>query len=294
MRVMGKHMNGSWLSDILVEVIHIIFGFLECVMKLSQALTDVTQAPCEESLNATLPGESLTRYPDGFLQYRIEWTSVKNCSVQWTIHGSFYHTHAVKRNDFLLYAHCLHPMSDSALVATSLSNRRENVPLIVVVVGDRTWSYEQNQSTVMFKTVCDLSVITRRREVLHGRTTNRVWSHHNSFVVTPPDCVSSSRTISSSTSHKLFRLAARPNGDASHDLHLQSLATIGGTCNKRAILWRRWKVWPIVVNRPTSWRSMTNHTTNRDHLINVNNILLFMNKWMTLFSEQHTHIKCSH
>ena len=138
----------------------------------------------------------------------------------------------------------------------SLSNRRENVPLIVVVVGDRTWSYEQNQSTVMFKTVCDLSAITRRKYVLHGRTTNRVWSHHHSCVVAPPvvrDCVSSSRTISSSTSHKLFRLVARPNGDASHDLHLQSLAKIGGTC-KRAISndWRRWKVWPIVVNRPTS------------------------------------------
>ena len=114
------------------------------------------------------------------------------------------------------------------------------------------WSYVQNQSTVMFKTVCDLSAITRRRHVLHGRTTNRVWSHHHSCVVAPPvvrDCVSSR----SSTSHKLFRLVAWPNGDASHDLHLQSLATIGGTC-KRAITsdWRRWKVWPIVVNRPTS------------------------------------------
>ena len=85
----------------------------------------------------------------------------------------------------------------------------------------------------MFKTVCDMSAITRRRQVLHGRTTNRVWSHHHSCVVAPPvirDYVSSSRTISSSTSHKLFRLFARPNGDASHDLHLQSLATIGGTC----------------------------------------------------------------
>ena len=48
------------------------------------------------------------------------------------------------------------------------------------------------------------------------------------------ECVSNSSTISSSTSHKLFRLVARPNADVSHDLHLQSLATIGGTC-KRAI-----------------------------------------------------------
>ena len=116
------------------------------------------------------------------------------------------------------------------------------------------WSYvivREKSVDGHFKTVCDLSAITRRRYVLHGRTTNRVWSHHHSCVVAPPvvrDCVTSSRTISSSTSHKLFQLVARPNGDASHDLHLQSLANIGGTC-KRAISndWRRWKVWPIVV-----------------------------------------------
>ena len=42
-------------------------------------------------------------------------------------------------------------------------------------------------------------------------------------------------------------------------------------------------------------------TTDRDHLINVNNTLLFirnndllsMNKLMTLFSEQHTYIQFS-
>ena len=64
------------------------------------------------------------------------------------------------------------------------------------------------------------------------RTTIRVWSHHQSFVIV---C----RTISSSTSHKLFRLVAQPNGDTSHDIQLQSLAMIGGTC-KRAITndWR--------------------------------------------------------
>ena len=115
-------------------------------------------------------------------------------------------------------------------------NRRENVPLIVVVVGDHTSKISRNKlrSTVMFKTVCDLSAITQ---------TDLTWSYHQSREVAQPVVrafVSSSRTISSSTSHKLFRLVVRPFGDASHDLHLQWLATIGGTC-KHVITkdWRR-------------------------------------------------------
>ena len=58
------------------------------------------------------------------------------------------------------------------------------------------------------------------------------------------DCVSNSRTISSSTSHKLSRLVARPIGDAFHDLHLQSLSTISGTCN-RAIT-NDWRIVHII------------------------------------------------
>ena len=77
----------------------------------------------------------------------------------------------------------------------------------------------------VIKSVCDLSAITSRRQVIPpiacGRTTKSLR-----------DCVSSSRTISSSTSHKLFRLVVRPIGDASRDLHLLSLTTIGGTCNR--------------------------------------------------------------
>ena len=83
-----------------------------------------------------------------------------------------------------------------------LSNRRESVPLIVVVVGDRT-SNKVDRHVQNFR-----AAITSRRQVLHGRTTNRVWSYHQSHVVAPPvmcDCVSSSRTISSSSSHKLSR-----------------------------------------------------------------------------------------
>ena len=100
------------------------------------------------------------------------------------------------------------------------------------VTPDRTifWSYDwlRFDRSAMFAAIS-----------FYNRTFVIVWSN--------------SSTISSSTSQKLFPLVARPNGDASHDLHLQSLATIGGTC-KRAITnnCRRWKVWPIVVNRPTS------------------------------------------
>ena len=161
----------------------------------------------------------------------------------------------------------------------SLSNRRENVPLIVVVVGDRTSKISHNKVDGhvqnCLRSVCDY----KSHLISLDRTTNRVWSHHQSCVIV----CQNSRTISSSTSHKLLRLVVRPIIDASHDLHLQSIVTIGGTC-KSAITndWRRGKVWPIVVNRPTN-----------DHLITVNNTLLVMNEWMPLFSERHTHIKFS-
>ena len=92
-----------------------------------------------------------------------------------------------------------------------LSNRRESVPLIVVVVGDRTSKISRNKVDGHVQNF--RAAITSRRQVLHGRTTNGVWSYHQSRVVAPPvvcDCVSSSRTISSSTSHKLSRLVVRP------------------------------------------------------------------------------------
>ena len=92
-----------------------------------------------------------------------------------------------------------------------LSNRRENVPLVVVVVGDRTSKISRNKVDGHVQNF--RAAITSRRQVLHGRNTNRVWSYHQSHVVAPPvvcDCVSSSRTISSSTSHKLSRLVVRP------------------------------------------------------------------------------------
>ena len=77
-----------------------------------------------------------------------------------------------------------------------LSNRRENVPLVVVVVGDRTSKISRNKVDGHVQNF--RAAITNRRQVLHGRNTNRVWSYHQSHVVAPPvvcDCVSSSRTI---------------------------------------------------------------------------------------------------
>ena len=92
-----------------------------------------------------------------------------------------------------------------------LSNRTENVPLVVVVVGDRTSKISRNKVDGHVQNF--RAAITSPRQVLHRRNTNRVWSYHQSHVVAPPvvcDCVSSSRTISSSTSHKLSRLVVRP------------------------------------------------------------------------------------
>ena len=68
-----------------------------------------------------------------------------------------------------------------------LSNRRESVPLIVVLVGDRT-SKIATRSTVMFKTselrlqVADRSYMVAT-PIGYGRTTNPVWSHHQSCVI---------------------------------------------------------------------------------------------------------------
>lgn len=84
------------------------------------------------------------------------------------------------------------------------------------------------RSMVMFKT-SDLrfQIVRGRRQVLHGRTTSRAWTHHQScmiagqvvarlvvLLVLPPDdwwChLSYDLTIGSATSHDLSRLVARP------------------------------------------------------------------------------------
>ena len=75
-----------------------------------------------------------------------------------------------------------------------LSNRRENVPLVVVVVGDRTSKISRTKVDGHVQNL--RAVITSRRQVLHGRNTNRVWSYHQSHVVAPPVlCQSVARSV---------------------------------------------------------------------------------------------------
>ena len=59
-----------------------------------------------------------------------------------------------------------------------LSNRRESVPLVVLVVGDRTSKISRNKVDGHVQNF--RAAITSRRQVLHGRNTNRVWSYHQS------------------------------------------------------------------------------------------------------------------
>ena len=70
-----------------------------------------------------------------------------------------------------------------------LSNRRESVPLIVVVVGDRTSKISHNKVDGHVQNF--RAAITSRRQVVYmvvapigyGRTTNRMWSHHQLCVI---------------------------------------------------------------------------------------------------------------
>ena len=69
----------------------------------------------------------------------------------------------------------------------SLSNRRENVPLIVVVVGDRTSKISRNKvdghvQSCLRSQVADMSYMVVPPNAC-GRTTIREWSHHQSFVI---------------------------------------------------------------------------------------------------------------
>ena len=64
----------------------------------------------------------------------------------------------------------------------SLSNRRERE--CAIFSSGRGWSYEQNQSQQGRRSCSKrLQVADRTRTVLHGRTTNCVWSHHQSCVI---------------------------------------------------------------------------------------------------------------
>ena len=70
----------------------------------------------------------------------------------------------------------------STIAKKSLSNRRESVPLLVVVVGDGTSKISRNKVDGHVQN--DYKLQTEREEtVLHGRTTNCVLSHHQSCVI---------------------------------------------------------------------------------------------------------------
>ena len=77
------------------------------------------QAPSRDTMNSVLADTPLKQYIDGFMQFRDEvgegclgvtaqlWMSYMDHI--WLVLALI---HAVKHNDFLLYAHCLHHMSD--------------------------------------------------------------------------------------------------------------------------------------------------------------------------------------
>ena len=161
MKMIGKKMNGSGLSDILLEAGLIVSGsiegvlsgkhydramnchkvMLECLERLllsqylashneadvfaslteqsKKVLYDITHTPSEETMNTALADEELKRYIEGFMQYRDD-SKTGNLGTTAQLWVSYMDhvwlvltlTHAVKHNDFLLYAHCLHLMSD--------------------------------------------------------------------------------------------------------------------------------------------------------------------------------------
>ena len=76
----------------------------------------------------------------------------------------------------------------------------------------RGWPYEQKQSQ-QGRRLC-----SKHQSCDYKSQTGLTWSYHQSRVVAPTvvrDCVSSSRTIISSTNHKLSRLAVRQIDDVS-------------------------------------------------------------------------------
>ena len=161
MKMVGKKMIGSGLSDILLEAGLIGLGsvegvmsgrhydramnchkvMLECLERLlfteylvqqneavvfdtmpeqsKEFLRQVMQAPSRDTMNSVLADTPLKQYIDGFMQFRDEvgegrlgviaqlWMSYMDHI--WLVLALI---HAVKHNDFLLYAHCLHHMSD--------------------------------------------------------------------------------------------------------------------------------------------------------------------------------------
>ena len=161
LKMVGKKMDGSGLSDILLETGLIASGslqgvisgkhydramhchktMLECLERLlleqymahqdeqelfssipadsMKKLDDLVQWLTETKLDAALDDDAVSNYIQGYLQYRVEvsegshgktaqfWASYMShiCLVLSLVQ-------AVKHNDFLAYAHCLHLITD--------------------------------------------------------------------------------------------------------------------------------------------------------------------------------------
>ena len=84
-----------------------------------ELLRQMMQAPSRDTMNSVLADTPLKQYIDGFIQFRDE-VGEGRLGVTTQLWVSYMDhiwlalplSHAVKHNDFLLYAHCLHYMSD--------------------------------------------------------------------------------------------------------------------------------------------------------------------------------------
>lgn len=161
LKMVGKKMDGSGLSDILLEAgliasgslqgvltgkhydrsLHCHKTVLECLERLllSQYLTSIGEkevfsqlpegskgildellkAPSKEAFDATRNDAPLQKYIEGYQQFResVQAGHLGKTAQLWTSYMDHIWLvlsliHAVKHNDFLLYAQCLHLMAD--------------------------------------------------------------------------------------------------------------------------------------------------------------------------------------
>ena len=161
LKMVGKKMDGSGLSDILLEsgliasgslqgvisgknydrAMHCHKTMLECMERLlleqymahqdeqelfssipadsKKKLNDLLQSLTETKLDTALDDDAFNNYIQGYLQYKVEASegSHGKTAQLWASYMSHIWlvlslVQAVKHNDFLAYAHCLHLMAD--------------------------------------------------------------------------------------------------------------------------------------------------------------------------------------
>ena len=161
LKMVGKKMEGSGLSDILLEAGLIASGslqgvlsgkhydramhchkiLLECLERLLleqymakqeeqelfsslpaesvKKVEDVVESTTATTLEAALADDAISNYIEGYIQYRTEVTEGSHGKTGQLWASYMNHVwlvltlvQAVKRNDFLAYAHCLHVMGD--------------------------------------------------------------------------------------------------------------------------------------------------------------------------------------